>query len=119
MDESKPDDGSTAMTEALAWCSEAVAEFQSALETLSAQTRAGLPDERSLAAFSRSWNRINKRRRRVEMLFADVAEIVEDIFDAAEAEKALREPGDSIPWEQVKAELGFPRAMRSSGARLA
>ena len=31
---------------------------------------------------------------------------VEDAEDAAEADAAMDEPGDSISWEQVKAELG-------------
>jgi hypothetical protein len=29
----------------------------------------------------------------------------EDAEDAAEADAAIDEPGESIPWEQVKAEL--------------
>jgi hypothetical protein len=32
---------------------------------------------------------------------------LEDAEDAAEADAAMDEPGDSIPWEQVKAELGL------------
>jgi hypothetical protein len=31
----------------------------------------------------------------------------EDAKDAAEADAAMDEPGESIPWEQVKAELGL------------
>ena len=31
----------------------------------------------------------------------------EDAEDAAEADAAMDEPGQSIPWEQVKAELGL------------
>lgn len=31
----------------------------------------------------------------------------EDAADAAEAEEAMNEPGDSIPWEQVKGEIGL------------
>ncbi len=31
----------------------------------------------------------------------------EDAEDAAEADAAMDEPGESIPWEQVKAELGL------------
>lgn len=31
----------------------------------------------------------------------------EDAEDAAEADAAMEEPGESIPWEQVKAELGL------------
>jgi hypothetical protein len=32
---------------------------------------------------------------------------VEDAEDAAEADVAMDEPGESIPWDQVKAELGL------------
>lgn len=31
----------------------------------------------------------------------------EDAQDAAEADAAMDEPGESIPWEQVKVELGL------------
>jgi hypothetical protein len=31
--------------------------------------------------------------------------VAEDAEDAAEADAAMDEPGDPIPWEQVKAEL--------------
>jgi hypothetical protein len=31
----------------------------------------------------------------------------EDAEDAAEADVAFEEPGEDIPWDQVKAELGF------------
>lgn len=31
----------------------------------------------------------------------------EDAEDAAEADAAMDEPGESVPWEQVKAELGL------------
>lgn len=34
-------------------------------------------------------------------------EALEDRIDLEEARKALAEPGDSIPWEKVKAELGL------------
>jgi antitoxin (DNA-binding transcriptional repressor) of toxin-antitoxin stability system len=35
------------------------------------------------------------------------AELLEDLADATEAREALAEPGESIPWEQVKAEAGL------------
>jgi hypothetical protein len=31
----------------------------------------------------------------------------EDAEDAAQADAAMDEPGESVPWEQVKAELGL------------
>jgi antitoxin Phd len=31
----------------------------------------------------------------------------EDVEDAAEADAAMAEPGDDIPWEEVKAEMGL------------
>jgi len=39
----------------------------------------------------------------------------EDAEDAAEADAAMDEPGASIPWEQVRAELDLP-SPRSSTA---
>ncbi len=33
--------------------------------------------------------------------------LLEDLADAAAARQALAEPGESIPWEQVKAEAGL------------
>lgn len=33
--------------------------------------------------------------------------LLEDLADAAAAREALAEPGESIPWEQVKAEAGL------------
>jgi hypothetical protein len=35
----------------------------------------------------------------------DALRAAEDAEDAAEADAAMDEPGDPIPWEQVKAEL--------------
>ena len=37
----------------------------------------------------------------------DVLRAVEDAQDAAEADAAMKEPGDSVSWDQVKAELGL------------
>ncbi len=37
----------------------------------------------------------------------DARELLEDLADAAAARQALAEPGDSIPWEQVKAEAAL------------
>jgi antitoxin Phd len=37
----------------------------------------------------------------------DALRAAEDAEDAAEADAAIDEPGESIPWEQVKAELGM------------
>jgi antitoxin Phd len=37
----------------------------------------------------------------------DTLRATEDAEDAAEADAAMEEPGESIPWEQVKAELGL------------
>ena len=36
----------------------------------------------------------------------DTLRAAEDAEDAAEADAGMDEPGESIPWEQVKAELG-------------
>jgi len=38
----------------------------------------------------------------IEVLYA-----AEDADDAAEADAAVDEPGESIPWEQVKTNLGL------------
>ena len=40
-----------------------------------------------------------------ERVAAIVPESVLDALRAAEADAAMEEPGESIPWEQVKAEL--------------
>ncbi|MHA1568987.1 MAG: type II toxin-antitoxin system Phd/YefM family antitoxin [Alphaproteobacteria bacterium] len=37
----------------------------------------------------------------------DLLEAIEDRIDLEEARKALKEPGDTIPWEKVKADLGL------------
>src|SRR4249919_3148250 len=37
----------------------------------------------------------------------DARELLEDLADAAAARQALTEPGESIPWEQVRAEAGL------------
>ena len=37
----------------------------------------------------------------------DARELLEDLGDAAAARQALAEPGESVPWEQVRAEAGL------------
>jgi hypothetical protein len=37
----------------------------------------------------------------------DIAELLEDLADRAAAIESLAEPGEDIPWEQVKAEAGL------------
>lgn len=37
----------------------------------------------------------------------DTRELLEDLADAALAREALAEPGESVPWEQVRAEAGL------------
>ena len=37
----------------------------------------------------------------------DALSAAEDAEDIAEADAAMEEPGESIPWEQVKTELGL------------
>jgi antitoxin (DNA-binding transcriptional repressor) of toxin-antitoxin stability system len=37
----------------------------------------------------------------------DARELLEDLADAAVARQALAEPGESVGWEQVKAEAGL------------
>jgi antitoxin Phd len=37
----------------------------------------------------------------------DARELLEDLADAAAAREALAEPGESVPWEQVRAEAGL------------
>jgi antitoxin (DNA-binding transcriptional repressor) of toxin-antitoxin stability system len=37
----------------------------------------------------------------------DARELLEDLADAAAAREALSEPGESVPWEQVRAEAGL------------
>ena len=41
------------------------------------------------------------------MSWEDARELLEDLADAAAARQALAEPGESIPWEQVRAEAGL------------
>jgi hypothetical protein len=45
------------------------------------------------------------------------SELIEDLQDIEEARRSLAEPGDSIPWEQVKAEIQADRAHSDSGAQ--
>jgi hypothetical protein len=37
----------------------------------------------------------------------DALRVAEDALDAAEADAAWDDPGEDVPWEQVKAELGL------------
>jgi antitoxin (DNA-binding transcriptional repressor) of toxin-antitoxin stability system len=37
----------------------------------------------------------------------DARELLEDLADAAAAREALAEPGESVAWEQVRAEAGL------------
>ena len=37
----------------------------------------------------------------------DARELLEDLADAAAAREALAGPGESVPWEQVRAEAGL------------
>ncbi|WP_228375153.1 type II toxin-antitoxin system Phd/YefM family antitoxin [Demequina iriomotensis] len=39
--------------------------------------------------------------------YEEMLAALEDAEDIAAADAALAEPGDSIPWEQVKADLGW------------
>ena len=54
-----------------------------------------------------------ERRGKVEAVVVSLAqyermmEALEDAEDIAAIDEALAEPGDNIPWEQVKAELGW------------
>jgi antitoxin Phd len=38
---------------------------------------------------------------------ADSRELLEDLADAAAARASLADPGESVPWEQVRAEAGL------------
>jgi antitoxin (DNA-binding transcriptional repressor) of toxin-antitoxin stability system len=38
---------------------------------------------------------------------ADARELLEDLADAAAARASLAQPGESVPWEQVRAEAGL------------
>lgn len=55
----------------------------------------------------------------------DALRAAEDAEDAAEADAAMEEPGESVPWEQIKAELGlqgstaWPPTPSTSGRMLA
>ena len=38
---------------------------------------------------------------------ADSRDLLEDLADAAAARASLADPGESVPWEQVRAEVGL------------
>lgn len=59
----------------------------------------------SAQAGEQSWKRLRKRRPVADRLFAELAETLEDWSDAEVAEKALAEPGESVPWEELKDQL--------------
>ncbi|HTE83434.1 MAG TPA: hypothetical protein VK821_01760 [Dehalococcoidia bacterium] len=108
MKETRTNAAGDPVDEAINFYKESLAELQPALTAMSKHVAAGeIADERSLAAFSRVWRTVSKRHRRAQMLFADLTEFVEDVYDSVEAQKAREEPGESVPWEQVKAELGL------------
>lgn len=52
-------------------------------------------------------DKLLERERAVEQILAKIGGQLEDLIDIVEAEASLAEPSESIPWEQVKAELGI------------
>lgn len=54
-----------------------------------------------------AWWEIRSSYEQVEAKFAELAESAEDAMDAADGLAALREGGESISWEEIKAELGL------------
>lgn len=61
------------------------------------------PDGAKVA--ERSWRRLRERRAALEAGFTRLAEAIEDWADIVEADRALEEPGESVPWESVTAKL--------------
>lgn len=55
-----------------------------------------------------AWQPVATLHRAVEAEFACLAEVVEDQLDLIDALAARQEPGEPIPWEALKVELGLP-----------
>jgi hypothetical protein len=86
---------------------EAAAELISALTGFASFVGTGRACEENGDALEQAWQKVRRQYQQVEAEFADLAEAVEDTLDVVDAEAALHEPGSSILWEEVKAELGL------------
>ena len=81
--------------------------LQHALEWFAARVDGSQPQIGSADALEGMWTKVRGRQERLEQRLAELAEAVEDALDVADAQAALDELGASIPWDQVKAELGL------------
>lgn len=80
-------------------------------EVSTVEAREKLSDLVNRVAYGRERVTITRRGKAVAVLVpvedALALEALEDHRDLREARKSLAEPGDNIPWEQVKQELGL------------
>lgn len=80
-------------------------------EVSTVEAREKLSDLVNRVAYGRERVTITRRGKAVAVLVpvedALALEALEDHLDLREARKSLAEPGDNIPWEQIKQELGL------------
>src|SRR5438552_2084770 len=85
----------------------AVSQFQKSLTDFATLVNGTHEDSLSGDELEQAWRSLRKHHRSLEACLADLAEAAEDAADIADARAALQEPGNPVPWEEVKAELGL------------
>lgn len=80
-------------------------------EITTVEARDKLAELVNRVAFGRERVTITRRGKALAVLVpvedVEALEALEDRIDLREAKKAMAEPGDNIPWEQIKKDLGL------------